>query len=468
MAKPWLSPDGARDEMKDSTVSPSGHEGINRESLFWLSNLALVTAGMSFSVRGGVLLNLQQTFFDTVNPASAATLATQAAGYAFLGLAFGVLVGSPLCDVLGMGTLLRFAAALHIGGTVALLLIPQGTVDSYSMTVLVMSVGMAGVGLAHGFVEAVINPLIATIYPDDKTHRLNVLHAWWPGGIVIGGLIAATGLSWQVKVATIFVPAIIYGLWSLRMKFPATERVQAGVSNETMIRACLNPLFILLFLAMALTASSELAPGQWVDAALTRTVGMRGIWLLIYVSALMFVGRHFAGTFAHRLSPIGLMAMSCIGAAIGLWALSIANSPITGFLAATIWGLGVCFMWPTMLGITSERFAEGGALALGIIGSMGNAAIYFALPAIGRVFDAAKIAAAGSEVAFNSGSPAQVEAWLVEASTKSFQFVAWLPAVLVPIFVAWWLYDRSRGGYRATNLLAEQGIDPTAPAVVED
>src|SRR6185436_14551054 len=151
---------------------------------------------------------------------------------------------------------------------------------------------------------------------------------------------------------------------------------------------------ILLFLCMMLTAASELAPGQWVDAALSERVGMKGILLLVYVSGLMFVMRHFAGSLAHRLSPVGLMWVSCLLASLGLYALSVANSPVTGLLAATIWGTGVCYMWPTMLGITSERFPKGGAFLIGLTGSAGGLSIYLVLPQIGKIFDTAKAEAA--------------------------------------------------------------------------
>src|SRR5439155_16237627 len=95
-----------------------------------------------------------------------------------------------------------------------------------------------------------------------------------------------------------------------------------------------------------------------------------------------------------RLSPIGLMWVSCLLASVGLYALSVAYSPITGLLAATIWGTGVCYMWPTMLGITSERFPRGGAFLIGLTGSAGGLSIYFVLPKIGQIFDAAKQEAA--------------------------------------------------------------------------
>ena len=95
---------------------------------------------------------------------------------------------------------------------------------------------------------------------------------------------------------------------------------------------------------------------------------MQGILLLVYVSALMFVGRHFAGPIVARISSIGLMFVSCLAAGIGLYLLSMASSPLLAFAAATVWGLGVCWMWPTMLAIVAERYPRGGAMAMGSYG----------------------------------------------------------------------------------------------------
>src|SRR5205085_9111783 len=171
-----------------------------------------------------------------------------------------------------------------------------------------------------------------------------------------GVAMSAMGLGWEAKLAVIAVPGILVAILCIGVRFPPTERAAAGVSMGEMFRELRNPLFIVLFLSMFLTAASELAPGQWVDFALSRTVHMPGILLLVYVSALMFVMRHFAGPLVHKLSSIGLVWFSCLMASLGLVALSVANSPVMGMLAATIWGTGVCYMWPTMLASASARF----------------------------------------------------------------------------------------------------------------
>ena len=217
-----------------------------------------------------------------------------------------------------------------------------------------------------------------------------------------------------------------------------------------MFKELLKPLFFVLFCSMFLTAASELAPGQWVDLALTRTVGMQGILLLVYVNGLMFVMRHFAGPLVHKLSPIGVLWCSCLGASLGLVALSFANSPVMGLLAATLWGTGVCYMWPTMLATASERFPRGGALLMGLMGTAGTLSIQFVLPIMGTIYDRKKIEVAGGEAAFNALQPGPtLENILGIAAQASFRAVAILPAILLIVFGAIWLYDRSEGRIQA-------------------
>ncbi|HEY3665391.1 MAG TPA: MFS transporter, partial [Polyangiaceae bacterium] len=367
---------------------------------------------------------------------------------------FTVAFGSSLLDFLGMRRILTLCSLSFIVGT--LLTIFADSIAHGAAVYNVVWCGMLLSGVGWGCSEAVINPLTTTLYPDDKTHRLNVLHAWWPAGIIIGGLvglaIGAVDLSWRVKFAVVLLPSIAILVMLLGSKFPKTERAAAGIPAREMFREAFRPSFLIWFFAMFLTAASELAPGQWVDMALTRTVHIKGIWLLIYVSGLMFVMRHFAGTVVHKLSSVGLLWCSCLLASLGLLALSVANSPVMGFLAATVWGVGVCYMWPTMLAAASERFPRGGAFLMGLIGFAGCLSIYFVLPQMGAIFDSAKIKAAGGEAAFKLLTGDALNDVLVRASTASFRIVAILPALLLFVFGAVWLSDRAKGGFRPEKL----------------
>jgi hypothetical protein len=434
------------------SIDPHAH--YNKGRIFILSVLALVTAGISFALRGSIAGDLQTTFFDPIDKLRSAEMIGAVLGVAFLGFAFTIAIGSPLLDYLGMGRLLTLSSLCFITGTC--IVIFAGQIAQGAAVYRVIWFGMVVTGIGWGLVETVINPLTTTLYPNDKTERLNILHAWWPGGIIMGGLIGlaigAMNIGWQVKLGVVLIPAITFGVVCLGTKFPPTERVASGVTAGQMFAELKRPMFIVWFLSMFLTAASELAPGQWVDLALTRTVGMHGIWLLIYVSGMMFVMRHFAGTLAHKLSPVGLLWVSCLLASCGLLLLSVANSPVTGLLAATVWGTGVCYMWPTMLAASSERFPRGGALLMGLMGTAGTLSIYFVLPAMGSVFDTTKIQVAGGADAFSRLTGDALNQVEMIAAQTSFRYVAALPAILLIVFGAIWLYDKSKGGYKPSKI----------------
>jgi MFS family permease len=430
------------------------HAGLDKRKLFLICVASCTMNGISISLRTSIAGDIQAAFFDPIDRVHSASLLGSALGIAFLGFAFTVAFGSSLLDFLGMRNILTLSSLSFISGT--LLTIFADTLAHGAAIYWVVWCGMLLSGIGWGCSEAVINPLTTTLYPDDKTHKLNVLHAWWPGGIIIGGLvglgIGALNLSWRFKFAVVLIPAVGILAMLLGSKFPKTERVAAGIPAREMFAQAFRPSFLIWFFAMFLTAAAELAPGQWVDMALTRTVHIRGIWLLIYVSGLMFVMRHFAGAMVHRLSSVGLLWVSCLLASLGLLALSAANSPVMGLLAATVWGVGVCYMWPTMLAAASERFPRGGAFLMGMIGFAGCLSIYFVLPQMGAIFDSVKISAAGGEEAFKSLSGSGLNDVLVQASTASFRIVAILPAILLIVFGMVWLNDRAKGGFKPERL----------------
>jgi fucose permease len=423
--------------------------------LFLVSSLALTMAGVGAALRANTASDLQRVFLDPIDKAHSGEMIANILGLPFLGFALTIAIGSPLLDYIGMGFLLPLSAVCFTAGAIVMMF--AGSLATGEGVYTVIWIGALITGIGWGLVETVVNPLIASLYPEQKAAKLNTLHAWWPGGLVIGGLLGVAmsgiGLGWQAKLFVVILPALAVVALSIGVKFPPTERAAAGVSVGEMFRELRHPLFLVLFGSMFLTAATELAPGQWVDFALSRTVHMPGILLLVYVSALMFVMRHFAGPLVHRLSPIGLLWVSCLMGSLGLVALSVANSPATGLLAATIWGTGVCYMWPTMLATASERFPRGGALLMGLMGTAGTLSIRFVLPIMGSIYDAKKIDVAGGETAFAALQPGpELERVLGIAAQSSFRAVAVLPAILLLVFGAIWLYDRKRGGYRVRQL----------------
>jgi predicted MFS family arabinose efflux permease len=437
-----------------TAAGPDRHAGYNKGRLFLVSIIALFTAGMGAALRGNIAGDLQRVFLDPIDKAHSAEMVGAILGVAFLGFAFTIAIGSPLLDYIGMGLLLPLSGVCFIAGT--LVFIFAGSLASGAGVYNVLYTAAIITGIGWGLVETVINPLAVTLYPDEKTARLNTLHAYWPFGLIAGGLLGfflgEANVSWQVKLGLVIIPAVAVVVLCIGVKFPPTERAAAGISMGRMFKELANPMFIVLFLSMFLTAASELAPGQWVDFALTRTVHMRGILLLVYVSGIMFIARHFAGPLVHKLSAIGLLWCSCLLASLGLVALSMASSPFTGILAATVWGAGVCFMWPTMLATASERFPHGGALLMGLMGTAGMLSINFVLPAMGKIFDNKQIELAGSANALSTLPPERLEEIKGVAAQASFSSVAILPAVLLVVFGAIWFYDRSKGGHKAVKI----------------
>jgi hypothetical protein len=257
--------------------------------------------------------------------------------------------------------------------------------------------------MGNGTVEAACNPLIATLFPNDKTKKLSQFHMWFPGGIVIGGLfsfavdhLVVNGAhNWQIQLALVLVPTVIYGFLFAGQKFPATERVQSGLSFGQMVAATFGrPLFIILFFCMMITASLELGPGGWMANAMKgagKTVtglGDAGILVLVYGSVLMCVLRGFAGPVIHKLSNTGLLTLSAILGGSGLYLLTSVHSALAIIGAATVFYVGVCYFWPTMIGTAAERVPKGGALALAILGGTGMAVVgLVTVPLMGAIAD---------------------------------------------------------------------------------
>ena len=423
----------------------------NHRSIFWISVLALFIAAMANAIRGGASDAMKQELFDPTAAARSGELIASALGNAFLGFAISLLVISPLLDKIGAKRIIMFAAACFIVGPLLILYAPSA--GSFDAVYGFLTAGMIATGFGWGATEGSINALTTTIYPTEKTGKLNVLHAWWPFGIIVGGLLTVLlfdiGFGWRTQIALIMIPGVVLGIWVMRHEFPQTESTATGVTFKEMMAEPFKHLGFWIFPAiMFLTASAELAPGAWVQVALTETVGMQGILLLVYVSGIMFVMRHFAGQLEHKLSDMGLLCISTVPAAIGLYLLATANSPFTAMVAATLWAIGVCFMWPTMLAAVARRYPRSGSWGIGLVNFSGALAIYLVLPKIGAIYDKAKLESAGGEEAFKAlavGSP-ELHNALAHAAEVSFKSISIIPVVLFFIFGAVWLAERNKKG----------------------
>ena len=352
--------------MNETTPAARAEDAaLNPDRLFLGSCVALIATSVAFATVGAVMFALKGEFVLTNAQVG------WIGGAALWGFALSQVVFAPLCDTLGMRTLLRMAFACHLGGTLVMI---------FAGGFATLFAGALVIAMANGLVEAACNPLVATLFPDDKTAKLNRFHVWFPGGIVLGGL-AAYGLdqagltSWQLKLVLILVPTVAYGFLLLGQRFPRTEGVRSGVSMGEMFRATFNtPLMLVILVCTTVTASIELGPNRWLPAVL-EAGGMAGILVLVYINGIMAVLRFWAGPVVHRLSPTGILLASAVVSAGGLLWLSSGGSAGVAVAAATVFAVGVCYMWPTMLGFISEQIPRSGALGLGLMGTVGMATV---------------------------------------------------------------------------------------------
>ena len=386
--------------------------------LFTASCFALIVTAMSFALRGGATGDWMTQFHLTNEQVGWVN------GTAFWGFTLAMVFGGPLVDSLGFKRILGIAFFGHIAGV----LLTIFAWDFWSLFT-----GTLLFGIANGSVEAACNPLVATLYPKDQTTKLNHFHVWFPGGIVIGGLLAfffgKLGLGWQAQFATMLLPAIAYGFLFFGQSLPQSERVQRGESTSSMFAACIAPAFLLMVGCMLLTAATELGSGQWIPNILSHA-GVAGILVLVWINGIMAVGRMFAGPFVHKLSPAGMLVMSAVLSTLGLYAMSHASGNML-FAAATIFAFGVCFFWPTMVGYVAENFPKTGALGMAIIGGAGMLSVSLVLPIIGKWYDQGIAARTPAGAAPAADALASIQA---AAGLEALGRVAVLPLVLSVVF----------------------------------
>ena len=420
---------------------------LNRGRLFIVALLALFTGGAAVSMRAATAVHMRTEYLDPLDKLNAGEMLGTALGAAFAGFAITLLLASAVLAKIGFRNALIAAAALMIAGFAIVSAAGSLGVSPYTG----LLVGMVVQGLGWGLIETVINPLTSAVYAQDRVSRLSILHAWYPAGVVAGALMGlavdGAGVAWRWELLVLAILSLAFaGLAAVQTFPPVSASTDAPVTPGEMIKATLqNPTIFLWVGLMMFTASTEFAPGQWVDVALSQIVGMRGIWLLVYVSGLMFVMRHFAGPLVKRLSNVGLLIFSAVFATGGLYALSFAHDPVSALLAATAWGFGVCYFWPTMLATVAERYPRSGTLVFGLMGSAGAACTYVVLPYLGAISDRAKLAAAGGDANLAANAQGQqLHDILAAAAKASFQSIALIPLCLVVIFSAIAMIDRMR------------------------
>ncbi|MEM9937685.1 MAG: MFS transporter [Pseudomonadota bacterium] len=406
--------------------------GIDRNRLFWLSCLSLIVTAMTFAIRAGILTSLSEEF----------QLSDTQLGWvnsmAFLGFPLAMVVFGFLYSKLGPRLIMILAFVGHVLGLVL-------TITAGGFLGLLISTFF--IGFANGSVEAACNPLVADLYKDDKTKWLNRFHVWFPGGIVIGAVVSYlmtnAGIGWQPQIAVMLLPTAIYGVMVFTTKFPNIPEIERKVDLDAtgilLMSAVLGlliligtpndlvsglpgtfilPLLLALGLTFALmlfrtgrnrdaalllvlmgimsiTATSELGTQQWVDRILGAQLGDipgQAMVVLGMVTGIMAVGRYFAGPLIHALNPLGVLLLSAVLTTLGLFLMASASGVMV-YVSAIVFAIGVCYFWPTMIGVTAQYIPRSGALGMSLVGAAGMFALTIWNPIIGSWIDGARVAA---------------------------------------------------------------------------
>lgn len=400
-------------------------------ALFWGCFIALITTSYAFISR---MILCGGSFATDFNLDKVDVGNLQGAGIWPFGVS--IILFSLFIDKIGYKTAMVFSFLSYLVYTAMAVMAYdaiQGVtgdalVAAQAKGVKLLTWGSIILGLGNGAVEGYINPVVATIFKKGKVKWLNILHAGWPAGLVLGGLCTialSSNKDWRITLGLILVPAILFFVMLIGKTFPKSEREQAGVGYLDMLkelgafgalvgfglvfaqlgqvfawsqaltwgltiavtlafvvitRSFGRPLLAILILIMMPLATTEIGTDGWISSLMEAPMDAAGHhpgWVLVYTSAIMMVLRFFAGSIVHRISPLGLLAGSSVLAILGLTWLSKTNGasmPMI-FAAATLYAFGKTFFWPTMLGVTSEQCPKGGALTLNAMGGIGMLAV---------------------------------------------------------------------------------------------
>jgi MFS transporter, putative metabolite:H+ symporter len=398
-------------------------QDINQKRLFYASCFALITTAFSFSIRAGILPQLGTEF----------GLSAEQLGYInsmwFLGFPISMIIGGLVYHSVGPKRIMMVAFVMH---TLGILL----TIYSGGYTGLLISTLFIGFG--NGCTEAACNPMIADMYSGVKMNKmLNRFHMWFPGGIFLGSLVSKfmtdAGLPWETQIWIIMIPTIVYAVLYFGQTFPKAH-VEGATSLAKNFKAMLTPLYLFIFIFMFLTAITEFGPQQWVGVIMSKS-GASPMLILALTTALMAIGRYFAGPLVHKIDQTGVLLGSAVFATIGIYLFSTQTGAMA-YVAAVFFAIGVCYFWPTMLGVVAQHVPLSGALGLSIVGGAGMFSSSLFQPIIGRWIDSEKASATAAGLSGEAMELVAGQATLLRMTT--------FPIILVVAFTVLWFVMRRR------------------------
>ncbi len=398
------------------------NENINKNALFYGSCFALITTAFSFSIRAGILPQLGDQF----------GLSAEQLGFInsmwFLGMPISMIIGGLVYHSFGPRNIMIVAFVTHTLGII-LTIYAGGYIGLLISTLLI--------GFGNGCTEAACNPMIADMYSGVTMNKmLNRFHMWFPGGIFLGALISKfmtdLDFTWQAQMWLIMIPTVIYAIMFFGKAFPR-PKVEGATSLAQNFKAMLSPLFIFLFICMALTAITEFGPNQWVTIILSSS-GAEPMIILALTTGLMAVARYFAGPVVGSLGQTGVLLISAILATIGIYMFSTVTGPMA-YVAAVIFAIGISYFWPVMVGAVAQRVPLSSALGMSVIGGIGMFSTAIFQPIIGSWID-------NSREEYRADGLTG-EALELAAGQQTLEYMVSFPAILIVLFTILFFWQRN-------------------------
>lgn len=398
------------------------NENINKNALFYGSCFALITTAFSFSIRAGILPQLGDQF----------GLSAEQLGFInsmwFLGMPISMIIGGLVYHSFGPRNIMIVAFVAHTLGIVL-------TIYAGGYTGLLISTLFIGFG--NGCTEAACNPMIADMYSGVKMNKmLNRFHMWFPGGIFLGALISKfmtdSGFSWQAQMWLIMIPTIVYAIMFFGKAFPR-PKVEGATSLAQNLKAMWSPLYIFLFICMALTAITEFGPNQWVTIILSSS-GAEPMIILALTTGLMAVARYFAGPVVGSMGQTGVLLVSAVLATIGIYMFSTVTGPMA-YVAAVIFAIGISYFWPVMVGAVAQKVPLSSALGMSVIGGVGMFSTAIFQPIIGSWIDSSR------EEYRSEGLTG--EALELAAGQQTLEYMVSFPAILIVLFTILFFWQKN-------------------------
>lgn len=402
----------------------------NSRRLFYGSCFALITTAFSFSIRAGVMPQLQ----------SELGLSATQLGFInsmwFYGFPISMIIGGMIYNRIGGALIMQFAFVAHAVSIVM-------TIFAGSYTVLL--IGSLLNGLGNGCTEAACNPMIADEYKGNTMAKMmNRFHMWFPGGILIGSLLSQgmTELtwSWEMQVAVILIPTVIYAFLFYGAQWPKAKTEEQKTLGGN-FSAMLTPLFLFILLCMSFTATSEFGPNQWVPITLSGS-GATPMLVLALTFGVMTIARYFGGHAVAQFNTTGVLLGSAVLASLGLFLLSTQSGAMV-YIAAFVYGLGIAYFWPNMLGFTAQYIPQSGALGLSVVGAVGMFMSGTIQPIFGGLIDSNR---AAMEAEGLTGDALSVATGKMTLSTMTF-----IPLALIVLFAILYFWTKGRKPVDATE-----------------